>query len=226
MRVRRHTNIRKWQLQRSNTLLLGAKPSDRSVNLMDKETLGSNRQETKDTVQCIHNSCFFGKFERFQIHLDMVVRKRLLRHFTENKLQWQINWSGSVLRIVHYDSSITGYLTQNSNGTVFAFCHLFKQLSTFWTKKKPIVLLVFGTPNLKYRESIIPNIYLTDIVRRTNRFNKLLQNVSVSARTLIVYRNNRIIISKVAASPHQTVHTVFHFGVSSLDSIEIKVGVL
>ncbi len=79
----------------------------------------------------------------------MRVRKRFLRHLSEDEFQRQIHGSRSVGRIFHHNSSIAGDEAEDANGTVLAVGDFLEDGFVGGTDEESIVLLIFGSPNFE-----------------------------------------------------------------------------
>ena len=156
----------------------------------------------------------------------MVIHKGLLRHLAEDQLEGQIDGGRPVPGVVHHHLAVAGDLAQNADGTVLAIGQALEQPLVGLFDEQAVVLLVLGAPDLQHGQGVIADVHLADVVRGSGGLHDLLQDVAVSAGTLIVDADDGIIVAEVAARPHEAVDAVPHLGIAALDGVKVQGGVL
>mmetsp|Transcript_81130 Transcript_81130/g.234606 ORF Transcript_81130/g.234606 Transcript_81130/m.234606 type:complete len:97 (-) Transcript_81130:236-526(-) len=91
--------------------------------------------------------------------------------------------------------TVSGNMSHHIYRAVLAFGDCFKHLSIFRSNQESVVFLEFSTPYLKDRQSFISHLHLANIIDSTGRFHEFFQHVSVSTSSLVVYRNNWVLVT-------------------------------
>mmetsp|Transcript_20214 Transcript_20214/g.40282 ORF Transcript_20214/g.40282 Transcript_20214/m.40282 type:complete len:735 (+) Transcript_20214:1538-3742(+) len=226
VRVGGDGHVGQRDLQGSHALLLGHQAADGAVHLVHKESFGSHRDETEDTVEDLSDGDVRWEFQRFEVVFTGGVREGFLGHLSEDKFQRQVHWRGSVGGVLEDHLSVSCDISEDAYGAVLSGGNFSKKVLVGGTDEEGVVLLVLRPPYFEDRERVVADVDLAHVVLRPRRLHDLLENVPVPPCPLVVHTHDRIVGPEVAARPHETDHPVLHLRVAALDRVEIQRGVL